>query len=120
MARDNSDYRTACPFWSMQAMKCQLCREGLFIPLNDHIEVYCQTRHYPQCPQFLLHSAKHRRANRLNRRKYERVAASHRVVLSELVQTQSPHVSPALGQVLSCRSLDLSKGGIRLASEQPL
>ena len=124
MARENSDYREGCPFWSTQAMKCQLYREGFFIPLNDHIEVYCKTLHYPQCVQFSQHSANHPQPiekRGLNRRKYERVAASHRVTLVELLQTgQSASHLPAAHESATCCTLDLSKGGMRLTTEQPL
>ena len=128
MARESSDYREGCPFWSTQAMKCQLCLEGLFIPLNDHIEVYCKTLHYRQCLQFSQHSASHPQpAERRNRRKYERVAASHRVTLVVLLQSGElashlppAHVSAAYESAACCRTLDLGKGGMRLTAEQPL
>lgn len=126
MARENSE---GCPFWSTQAIKCQLCQEGLFIPLNDHIEVYCKTLHYPQCLQFSKYSASHPQPmekNRRDRRKYERVAASHEVTLVEFLQMGqlashllAAHVSAA-HVAASCRTLDLGKGGMRLTTEQPL
>lgn len=68
MASDSSTHREVCPFWSMPAMQCQLCRGGLFIPLNDHIEMYCQSIHYPQCLQFLLHSEDNRNPSGVNGR----------------------------------------------------
>ncbi len=124
MANDSSTGEV-CPFWSMPTMKCQLCREGLFIPLNDHIELYCRSAHYPQCLQFSLHAADHRKRdgkNCSNRRKYERVAVSHRVSLVELAPMEhaTSRLSAADNAGATGRTLDLGKGGMRLATEQPL
>jgi len=106
-------------------MKCQLWLEGLFIPLNDHIEVYCKTVHYLQCRQFSQHSARHRQPienNGWNRRRYERVAASHRVTLVEHLQSGklASHLPAAHEYSTCCRTVDLGKGGMRLTTEQPL
>ncbi|OGR16081.1 MAG: hypothetical protein A2X81_06000 [Desulfobacterales bacterium GWB2_56_26] len=123
MARESSDYREGCPFWSTRAMKCQLCLEGLFIPFNDHIEVYCKTLHYRQCLQFSQHSASHPQPTaKRNRRKYERVAASHRVTLVLFLQSGefASHLPAAYESAACCRTLDLGKGGMRLTTEQPL
>lgn len=122
MAREKSDYREGCPFWSTQALQCQLCREGLFIPLNDHIEIYCETAHYRQCRQFSHHSARQSQPPKYsgwNRRKYERVAASHRVTLVKPLQAGQA-AFPAAVESAACWTLDLGKGGMRLTTEQPL
>lgn len=105
-------------------MKCQLCRGGLFIPLNDHIELYCQTLHYPQCEQFSLHSSPHLQTignAKPNRRKYERMAMIHQVTLTEFEKGISAasyagaRLSPAIA-----RTFSLSKGGMGIITEHPL
>lgn len=122
MAANDSNYPERCPFWSVQAMKCQLSGGGLFIPLDDHIEVYCKTLNYPQCMQYAVHSVNHlqlmerNRQAYQNRRKYERFDACYRVTLVRLVQS---------GQIASHFStigmtLDLSMGGMRLTTDKPL
>lgn len=122
MATKDSKYQEACPFWSAQSLKCQLCQGGLFIPLDDHIDVYCKTLNYPQCMQYTLYSANHvqlmakyRQANR-NLRKYERIEICHKVTLVKLVGSGqvASHIS-TIG-----KTLDLSMGGMRLATEKPL
>ena len=40
---------TLCPFWSGQAQQCSVNQEGLFIPLEPHVEKYCTCRDYTDC-----------------------------------------------------------------------
>ncbi|KJS02939.1 MAG: hypothetical protein VR65_03630 [Desulfobulbaceae bacterium BRH_c16a] len=101
-------------------MKCQLRQGGLFLPLDDHIEVYCKSPYYTQCTQYSLHLKNtiqlvDKKAPR-NRRKYERVVSHHPVTLVKLFPSGEivAHFS------IIGRTLDLSKGGLRLATEKPL
>ena len=122
MAIKFSKSQEFCPFWSVQTVKCQLGQGGIFIPLDDHIEVYCKTEYFPQCMQYILHSEDHiqlmdisKKVN-LNRRKYERIEACYKVTLVKLAHS---------GQIVSHistigRTLDLSQGGMRLAMDKPL
>lgn len=111
-----------CPFWSVHSLKCKLCSEGLFIPLDDHIDVYCTTPAYPQCLQYSLYAesqaqalAAQERENE-NRRKYRRIQTQHKVTLVQLKST---------GEIAShfatiATTLDVSMGGMRLSIEEPL
>lgn len=123
MAKETFDYREGCPFWSTRTTQCQLGHEGLFIPLNDHIEAYCTTLHYPQCRQFSRHAAGRRQPPENsggNRRKFPRLAVSQRVTLVRLLPAGSV-AKLAAGQDLAlCWTLDLGKGGMRLATDLPL
>ena len=102
-------------------MKCRVSKGGLFIPLDDHIETYCKTIDYPNCIQHTLHSQNRlkivERANQnKNRRKFSRVDACYKITLVRLINT---------GAVVSHHSafaetLDLSSGGMRLATNTPL
>ncbi len=111
-----------CPFWSALSMKCRICKGGLFIPLDDHIETYCKTPDFPQCLQYSLHPKKHLEIiskdnqSKSNRRKFVRVTACHKITLVRLVHS---------GVVVShfstfAKTLDLSAGGMRLTTSQPL
>jgi hypothetical protein len=111
-----------CPFWSGESLKCRICNGGLFIPLDDHIDVYCTSPIFSQCLQYELHSAKHleimqkARETRENRRKYSRIFASYKVTLAKLKES---------GEIVSHRptvakTLDVSKGGMRLVTDIPL
>ncbi len=111
-----------CPFWSEGSKKCRICNGGLFIPLDDHIDVYCTGPIFSQCLQYELHSARHldmmerARETRENRRKYSRIFASYKVTLEKLKES---------GEIVShhptvAKTLDVSKGGMRLATDTPL
>lgn len=115
-------HKRFCPFWSPVSLKCSLCSEGLFIPLDDHIETYCKTEEHPMCLQyslsresFLQLSAK---AGELgdNRRQYERVESMHCITLVRLSGS---------GKIVShfstrASTIDMSMGGLRLRTEEPL
>lgn len=101
-------------------MKCQLRQEGLFLPLDDHIEVYCKSPYYTQCSQYSLHM---KNTIQLmdkkvfhNRRKYERVVAFHPVTLVKLF----PSGEIVTHYSINGQTLDLGMGGLRLATEKPL
>lgn len=111
-----------CPYWSNRVKKCQISGGGLFIPQDDHTEIYCTAAAYPQCLQYVLHSenqlelidAKNRM--RKNRRKYIRINATHQITLDKILK--SGEHSPNAQTV--AQTLDVGIGGIRLAIDSPL
>ena len=113
-----------CPFWSAMSMKCLICKGGLFIPLDDHIEAYCKTLDYPQCLQYALHPQNHpemesvdaAKQRNKNRRKFARIEARHKITLVRLLHSDTvvSHFSTV------ARTLDLSSGGMRLTTHEPL
>lgn len=121
MAKTYQKDAGTCPFWSTQSTECRICKNGLFIPLDNHIEVYCKTTDYVQCLQYGLHPE-----NRLqrvdkteqskNRRKYERVEANLKVTLVKYIH------SGEIGSHCSAfaKTMDLSCGGMRLTTNKPL
>ncbi len=122
MAAQDSKKKVNCPFWSTESLKCRVCNGGLFIPLDDHMAVYCTTPAYPQCLQYELNSEKQLQimeeasGARKNRRQYMRINASYKVILAKLVEA---------GEIVShqstvAKTLDVSKGGMRLTTEKPL
>lgn len=111
-----------CPFWSMLSMKCRICKGGLFIPLDNHIEAYCKTPDFPKCLQYSLHPENHleiiakESRKESNRRNFFRIAACHKITLVKLIHS---------GTVVShfstfAKTLDLSSGGMRLTTAKPL
>jgi hypothetical protein len=98
-------------------MQCLLCRKGLFIPLNDHIEAYCKTQHFMECRQLTLHAANPPQFAGRNRRNHERVLTCHPVTLVGLAGSPSTASSPVAAHEhpgIHGTTLDLSKGGMRL------
>lgn len=122
MARQPVADKEKCPFWSSNTMKCRISKGGLFIPLDDHISVYCTSFDYPQCLQYSLQENDPATITQIvdqiaeNRRKHKRIATQQRVTL-----VQSTHS----GKIISHKSavahtLDVSQGGMRLSTFQPL
>ena len=109
-----------CPFWSAESLKCKVCNDGLFIPFDDHIKVYCTTLDYPQCLQYALYAGSHLQASEErdleNRRKYQRVETEHRVTLVKL--TKSGEMVSHYSTV--AKTLDVSMGGMRVLTSDPL
>lgn len=115
--------KKSCPYWSPISLKCSLCNEGLFIPLENHIEVYCRTEAHTMCTQYILSSefyspslVENTAPPHDNRRRHIRVEDRHRITLTRLHRpgTPAPQVStPA-------RTIDLSIGGLRLQTAEPL
>ncbi len=122
MASSLSTSRRHCPFWSETKKECRLCQGGLFIPLDDHIEAYCITTAYPQCLQYSFYQEQQPAASEFqleqerNRRRFPRVEASYKITLVRMVTsgTVASHLSTF------AETLDLSCGGMRLATSKPL
>jgi len=122
MNDDASQPLKCCPFWSAVSLKCQICTGGLFIPLDDHMDVYCKTPHYTQCLQYSLQQNNHLEiagttgVSKRNRRKFPRIEENHKITLVKLIESGevATHLSaPA-------KTLDLSNGGMRLTTDKPL
>ncbi|NTW87682.1 MAG: PilZ domain-containing protein [Desulfobulbaceae bacterium] len=122
MAVKDCNHRDHCPFWSALSMKCKISKGGLFIPLDDHAEVYCKSPDFPQCLQYSLHPKQplelidNIRQNDRNRRKFTRVKASYKITLVRHIHS---------GEVVShfstiATTLDLSSSGMRLTTDKPL
>jgi hypothetical protein len=122
MTANTTRHPENCRFWSALSMKCRICKEGLFIPLDNHIEMYCKTTEYPHCLQYMLYSEKiqsyldiTKKVDK-NRRKYERYQTCHQITLVRLVQ--SGEIATHYSTI--AKTLDLSGGGMRLTTKNPL
>jgi hypothetical protein len=119
MAHDQTE-NTYCPFWSSFAQKCRISSDGLFIPLDDHIDVYCTTKDYPMCLQYSMNNEIPEMDDSLdtqeNRRNFPRMEANYRVTLVKITETGrlARHFS------LHATTVDISKGGMRLATSEQL
>lgn len=121
----NSNVKTdtkICTFWSESANKCHVCNDGLFIPLDEHIEAFCKSQDHCQCLQYSLHAPNkhslkvHFPNKAANRRQYMRIATDNRIQLLKMIKS---------GEVLErmsepARTLDISKIGMRLKTDIPL
>jgi hypothetical protein len=110
-----------CPFWSTTSRECRICKGGLFIPLDDHIEAYCNTSDYQHCLQYTMHPGNNLQDNdkanqATNRRKFARVEARLKITLVRY------NHSGKIGSHCSgfAKTIDLSCGGMRLTTDKPL
>ncbi len=122
MSVSNSKDNKYCLFWSMEFKKCKICNTGLFIPLEDHIDVFCKTSRYPQCLQYSLNQGHSEDTLNVgnqdgsNRRNHMRVESRNQITLVKLIQSDKivNHVSTA------AETLDISRGGMRLTTNSPV
>lgn len=114
--------RDICPFWSTESKKCRVCKDGLFIPLDEHISTYCTSKDHHLCLQYSLHAPKDKLAtddtgnNSANRRQSMRIELSDQIQLLKMIQS---------GEIIkqftaNAETLDMSKIGMRLQTNVPL
>lgn len=41
-----------CPYWSNSTKSCLVSKQGLYLPVPEHINTYCRTGNHLSCPQF--------------------------------------------------------------------
>ncbi len=122
MTAKDPKHPVKCPFWSTGSKKCGIAKDGLFIPLDDHVEAFCKTSHFSACSQYTLYSEnqicllERVRKCEENRRKYMRIATSHDITLVKIFK------SKRLKSQISYRAkmIDVSKEGLRMAIKEPL
>lgn len=109
---------SGCPFWSPSSCNCVLSLEGLFIPLDDHIETFCRSDNYSQCDQHrvnistdemdLYHTVS-------ERRQFDRHSGSQEITI-----IQTDEYFDDKNPLLAARVVDFSQGGIRLLAPMQL
>lgn len=109
-----------CPYWSADNQSCTFRTGGLFIPLADHIKVYCTTSKHTNCLQYKLATALTTTSKRIthnnNRRKYSRFKRKFPVTLV-LLNNSGNIVRHFAG---TADTLDLSLGGMQIITDEPL
>ncbi len=118
---DDARNHKICPHWSLTGRNCMLCKEGLYLPVAEHVATYCQTGNYTSCPQFLealIHGDLPGSSPMVerNRRRYDRIPARFSFRLSEFLAEES--LENPIDD--SASTVDLSPGGLRVESCRPL
>lgn len=111
----------ACPHWSPHSRACLLVKEGLFMPVEQHVAVYCITsfhiscRHYQLLDEAEILTGQEQEAP-ANRRRSIRIPSRHLFRFSEITgHDQIPGFRED-----NAWTIDLSDHGIRFTSWQPL
>lgn len=121
-----------CPYWSDSTKSCLVSKQGLYLPVPEHIHTYCRTGNHLFCPQFEQQDADlpeynndsgkvaDRRERKVvadrrdrkaaDRRECARISGSYSLQLSGL--QEDGNTSFLLDK--KATTVDLSVGGIRL------
>jgi hypothetical protein len=112
-----------CPHWSDSTKSCLSSKQGLYLPVPEHILTYCKTSNHSFCPQFEQQStdlpeykngsekvADRRERTSADRRKYTRISGSYPFRIAGL-QEDSNTASLLDTKVTT---VNLSAGGMRL------
>lgn len=106
-----------CLYWSQERGECTLTKRGLFIPTQDHIEIYCTSSQFYKCHHYisgreLIEQEKldYSQSYGDNRRFFQRKEGRYSVKLescdSSGVPTGNFHTE--------AQTIDLSAGGMRI------
>lgn len=106
---------TICPYW--QALKCALkaTTEGIYIPLDNHIAIYCKSSEYKLCSQYSEVNAQQPVADS-NKRKRIRRDSKHPITIVHL--NDSGNITSR--GICKATTIDLSMSGMRLMTEEPM
>jgi len=106
-----------CPFWSPSTGNCNVLVDGIFIPLEEHVETYCKTEDHRFCKYHTKESLAQLVMDKevSERRQFDRHAGSQQITI-----IQSGGHNDNEDNHLTARIVDLSKGGIRLLSTEQL
>jgi hypothetical protein len=110
---------SACEFWSASEHNCKVCNSGLFIPLGDHIEIYCKTAEHTLCIQYNMNiqqESSEESVTAENRRQHIRIKEQCPITLVRL--NESGNIVSHLSEKVNI--LDLSLGGMRVNSRKML
>lgn len=116
----NNDQGQHCPYWSGRGgAKCEMTKDGIFIPLAEHVQGYCQdATYYLECEQYkrglgVMLERRQAQASgqeRTSRRRYRRVEA--RLPVSLALCDQDGLAATVVDK--EAMTLDMSFGGLRL------
>ena len=113
--------KQVCPHWSRQDRSCLLSQGGLYLPVTEHVTVYCEGGNFTSCSQYMgqvLHSDTDASVDKsMNRRKHRRVPGRFSFRLAERTG-DALELDKLIDDVAT--TVDLSAGGIRFESYRAL
>lgn len=116
--------RKQCPYWGKNnSHECKMTKGGLYIPMPEHINMFCLTSRYTFCHQYIRGCELLREAAKKygfivdgGRRRYRRVA--ERIPVSVSLCDKDRGLIELIDE--DAVTIDLSLGGLRLLSRREL
>lgn len=111
--------KQVCPHWSRQDRSCLLSQDGLYLPVTEHVEIYCEGGNYSSCTYYMGKAIDSDtgvvEGKGLNRRHYRRVPGRFSFRLAECAGDDLDRLIDD-----AAITVDLSRGGIRFESYRAL
>ncbi len=107
-----------CPYWQDSKCGSKTGSDGLYIPLDDHIQMYCESSNFSHCSQYLEYDdvEHHNTGSKSNKRKRARISSKQPITIVYLNDSGNV-VSKEIHKAMT---IDLSKGGMRLFTDEPI
>lgn len=107
-----------CPYWQKSKCGSKIGTDGLYIPLDEHIQMYCESPNYSLCSQYLEcdDAEQNKTGPKLNKRKRARVSSKQPITIVYLNDSGNV-VSKEIHKAMT---IDLSMGGMRLITDEPI
>ena len=122
----NSLVKGKCPYWALDSRKeCGISKNGLYIPMPQHVRTFCLASKYYQCSQYikgcdLLMAQEEYETNEfLDSRERRRLRRYSEQLHLDLV-TCDRDIGPQEMNFYKAKSLDVSLGGLRVESFEEL
>ena len=116
----NNQNGHACPHWSLQSRSCRASHGGLYLPVLEHVEIYCEGGNFGSCYQYMEETLRADFAAaeevKRNRRRHRRVPCRYSFRLAE--RKDNAGLDRLFDDVAT--TVDLSSGGIRFESYRAL
>lgn len=118
LANHHSEF---CPYWCSSGQDCRMSQGGVYLPMPEHISLFCRSKSFVQCHQYAIGCEAIRTAieqcecvDRENRRKFQRI--KEEVPVSVTVADTAGDIQFVIGAI----TLDMSLEGIRLQTHEEL
>jgi len=104
-----------CPYWQIWRCALKTGTEGIYIPLDTHIEFYCESSEHKLCPRHTEYAVKKPLAG-TNKRKRVRIVNHQPITIIPL--NNSGNVTSK--KACKTTTLDLSLDGMRVMTNEPI
>ena len=111
-----TEKKHTCPFWSPSAGNCTVSLDGLFIPMDNHIDTFCNSRSYTGCFQYQCKNTFQKLDDAVSDRRQHRRHADSR----DITLIKNEHYPEDVQIPVMATIIDFSKGGVRLLLKENL